>query len=313
MTYFPWPQYTQPWALRIHASLPNAPQAEIVVDEAARRIVVPSDSSWSILTLSFAVSTDEVVDIGADVIAYVLVSAARTNIRIPVKLRKEAETHVGDVTIERALLRGVADVVAQLVTDSPVRLVGVSEPWALVVEAGEAPLRKGKPPIDVQWVNFSDSESPSIAQSATDSYAVVDMTGLEPVLLLNEEVEGFKQLMMAGKPQLERRRLQTVLGSSLARLTMTSLVREAQARIIENDDDTFDPPEEPLYRAVLDALATQIGSVSDTDDLCSALGNPKSMSPTDRARLWAEIDNAVDRLTDHAESVAQVVKEVRFV
>ena len=131
------------------------------------------------------------------------------------------------------------------------------------------------------------------------------------MLLLNDDIKGFNALLNAERAQLERRRLRDTLGTTIARYALGAMFREARAGITVEDDGETSPPDSESLRQVCEAVAGEMKSVSDVDELYSKLGNEPTLPALDRATLWVEIDNAIDRLTHHSETIASVVEEVR--
>jgi hypothetical protein len=311
---FSWPQYRRPWELALEAVLLDGRDGTVHVDSDHRRLRLDSVSDWSSVRLSLRLETTEQspADIG-EVTAYVLASSARTNTRVPQTLHAEsARSFTGDFLLARETLAGPVQLEGHVVTSGDrVRIVGSSDPWTLVVDASDGPPLPGAPPFDMAWIDFSSHEAPHVARAAQDSYAVMDLAANKPVLLLNSEIKGFQGLLNAKKAQLERRRLRDTLATSIARYALSTLFREARAQITVEDDDTVTPPESHLLRQVCEAVAAELKSVSTVDELYLQLGRESSLTQLDRSRLWAEIDNAVDRLTNHSEMVASIVEEVR--
>jgi hypothetical protein len=311
---FSWPQYRRPWELSVEEVVLDGRDGTTAVDSDHRRVRLDAVSDWSSVRLSFRLETTEQTPADIeDVTAYVLASSARTNTRVPQTLRASSpRSFSGGFDLSREMLAGPVQLEGHVVTPGDrVRLVGSSHPWTLVVNASDAPPMPGAPPFDMAWIDFSSNEAPQVARAVQDSYAVMDLTGNKPVLLLNSEIKGFQGLLNAKKAQLERRRLRDTLATSIARYALGTLFREARAQITVEEDDTVTPPESHLLRQVCEAVVAELRSVSTVDELYLQLGRESSLTQLDRSRLWAEIDNAVDRLTNHSEMVASIVEEVR--
>ena len=312
--HFSWPQFKRPWELAFENVELVGVEAEVEVYADQRRVRLDVARDWESFRLHMRMASTETKPAElTDLDAYVLVASARTNTRLPVRLTADGPgAFVGGVELPRDLVAGSVQIEGQVVSPGdPVRLVGTSEPWTLVVDASEAPPLPGAPAIDTAWLKFSSDDAPPVARAAQDSYAVMDMTGVKPTLLLNEEINGFRALLSASKAQLERRRLRDTLGTSIARYALGALFREAKARITIEDGDEVSPPEDHLLQQVCEAVAGEVKSVSGVDDLYRQLATEATLTSLDRGRLWVEIDNAIDRLTHHSETVASIVEEVR--
>jgi hypothetical protein len=180
-----------------------------------------------------------------------------------------------------------------------------------VIDASSAPTPPGAPPFETVWDDFSSAQAPQIARDSKDSYAVMDLTGLKPVLRLNDGIKGFKALLSSTRAQKERRRLRDAIGTGIAKYAVSALLREASAQVDVAEDGTATPPDDRLLRQVLDAVAGQMRSVAAPEDFYSLVARPHELTAADRARFWADVDTALDKLTDHAESVTNAVEEVR--
>jgi hypothetical protein len=313
---FAWDQYRRPWDLEVHLDdvSGDGNVAAPVTDADHRRLRLDAVGEWETVRVSFQLSTTEQRPQGIDhVNGYVLVSSPRTHTRFPIPLEAmEDGVFAGSADLSRALLAGPVELAGQVVTgDSPVQLVGLADPWNLVVDASDAPPLPGAPPFDMAWVDFSADDAPPVARSAQDSYAVMDLTGSKPALLLNSEIQGFQALLNSDKARLERRRLRDTLATGIARYALSSLFREARAQITMDGEDDVAPPEDSLLRQVCESVAAELKAVSSVDELYVRLANETALTRLERARLWVEIDNAIDRLTNHSEMVASIVEEVR--
>lgn len=304
---FAWPQYRQPWQLDLSVTNAEDFASPPEVDPTLRRIDL-TDVPWSTVTLAFSMTTSERSPVDADELAYALVSSTRSNTRIPVPLDRIDSGHFFNASVElrREELAGAVEVVGQVLReDGSARLIGQSDPWVLVVDTSAAPPLPGAPPFRVAWKSFASDDAPTTLQRARTSYAVMDLTGPEPVLYLNEDVRGLQAVLESTHAKLEKRRARDTLSSGIARYAVAALLREALAKTFLDDDDV-QLPQEPLLRQICDVIASEVDSVTDTDELCRVA---KSDGP-DRAASWIEIDNALDRLTNHSEYVARNMEEV---
>jgi hypothetical protein len=85
-----------------------------------------------------------------------------------------------------------------------------------------------------------------------------------------------------------------------------SLFREAFAQV-SFDGDEVELPDDLLLRQVVHGVVDEVKSVSSAEELFSRLSNS-----TERLTLWIEIDNALDRLSDHVEIVADALEKVWY-
>jgi hypothetical protein len=305
---YSWPQYRQPWALKTTVTNLEGAVAEPEIVESTRRIRLDLSGEWSAVEFAFDLrTTEEPVDVEATT-AYVLVSSVRTNTRIPAPLQKDGETaFVGSVLLDRATLAGAVTLQGQVLSsDGYVRVVGESEPWTVVADPSDAPPRPGAPPFDMVWCYFSSDEAPASVRSAADSYAVMDLSGPSPVLYLNDDIKAFRPILESTGAKLEKKRIRDVLGSSIARYALATLFREAMAQTTVEGDD-FELPDDSLLQQVIRAVVDEAKSVSSPEELYAGLHDSGQ-----RLALWIEVDNALDRLSDHAETVADALQKVWY-
>jgi hypothetical protein len=132
---------------------------------------------------------------------------------------------------------------------------------------------------------------------------------------MNEAVDGLKELILAKAPRHERRRLSGIVGTLIARDATASLIRAAAAEVIpSNIDDSFEPqpPSTGLYVQVCEAVARELTSVASASEFYDRLAVAARAQPNVRTEFWAEIDSAVERLTNHSDAVAKAVGEVKY-
>src|SRR5699024_9015185 len=120
---------------------------------------------------------------------HLLVDAPRSNTRISVPL-EGAGVWQASADLRREYLAGPVKLVVEATgtIDGRVRLLGRSEEWTLVVDAGEAPTPPGAPPFGMVWVDFRGPEAPEAARRNVDAHSIMDLTG-EPCLYLNDGIE----------------------------------------------------------------------------------------------------------------------------
>jgi hypothetical protein len=189
------------------------------------------------------------------------------------------------------------------------RIVGAADSWDIVIDSSEPPKPPGAPPFPNSWIKFSSTTAPHIARQYNRAPAVLDLSET-PVLLFNEDIDGLQELLHAARPQLERRRQQDVLGSSIARSALAAVFRAAVAEMdLDEELQVVEPPSDRLQREVCEAVAGAMPSVATAGELYERLQS--ALGASDRAVLWAEIDLALDRLTGLPEAISRVTWELK--
>jgi hypothetical protein len=318
---FAWSSYTEPWAVTVENVRIGGEADSRCLDAARRRLRLDLVTEWESATFDVTASTAETApsDVTA-VSAFAVLSSRRSNTRIPFRLEPVGPTRdrfSGTIALQRAALAGAAEMAVDVGgrIDGRDRLVGVTEPWHVIVDAADAPRPPGRPPFDTAWIDFRAATAPSAAKQQPEAYAVMDLTGPKPTLLLNEAIDGLKTLLLALTARHERRRLREMLGTSIARQAIATLIRAAATEVVPLDPDESQPqdPQSGLFTQVCEAVAGEMTTVASVSDLYERLVNAARGAPMQYAELWAEIDAAVDRLTGHSSAVASVVAEVKYV
>lgn len=316
-TRYPWPVFSAPWSLELSEMTVDGSAVGDLVQTDLRRVRLDGIEAWQDMSATMVVTSSEAVpdDLPADTLAaFVLVSSPLTNRRIPVPLGRDGESLrlTGKVNISRLEVAGIVHMTCEVVADieGRRRLVGSTEPWTIVVEPAAAPSPPGAPPFDFSWVDFDAESAPELARKNPHAHAIVDLSG-KATLLLNAGLEGFQALVQADKAKLERRRLRDVLGSSLARTACAAVMREAAVSVTQ--DEEWTAPTDKLQAQVCEAVAGAMPSVGSADELYQRLFEAAEGSPKDRALVWAEIDVALDALTDVSATIATACSEVRYV
>jgi hypothetical protein len=293
-----------------------------VLDTGRRRLRLDHVDAWCTAHIDITASTTETTPVDIDACdAVVVVSCTRTNVRIPFVLDaagiEDDGRFEGRVVLERSVLAGAAELTVDIAAtiEGRRRLVGMTEPWSVIADADSAPTPPGKPPFETAWLDFADPKAPDIARHQSDAYSVMNLLGPKPTLLLNEGIDGLKALLLAATARNERRRLRGIIGTAVARQAVAMIFRAAAAEVVAVDDDASEPqvPSDPLYRQACEAVAGAMTTTASVDELYDSLLDAERGPAVDRARLWAEIDAAVDRLTGHSSAVASVVTEVKYV
>jgi hypothetical protein len=310
---FAWPQFRVPWSVALMSTSESV--SATAIDAGARRIRLDDIGAWTSTTFAIETSTTETTPLGVgELEAFALVSSKRSNTRIPVRLDSTGPNHFhGELTLDRDTLAGAVDIIVQVVAADPVRMVGEGEPWTVTVDASAAPPRPGAPPFATEWVDFTSADAPQSVRDSQASYAVMDLSGPDPVLRLNSSIKGFEALLGSTSAKLERRRMRDVLATGIAKYAVGVLFREAMARLDIDDAGEVTLPDDPLLMQVLDSVASESRQFAAADDFYRRLATVNALTSVDRARLWAEVDTTLDRLTNHAEQTARAIEEIRHV
>lgn len=309
--HFPWPQYRRPWTLSV-AVVSVTPEGDADVDADRGRIRLDGIDGWRSVGLEFRLSTSEPRPSGVErPFAYVMVTGARSNFRLPVRMRETDAGFIGSCRLSRDSLAGTVDIQAHVVTDPSdserARVVGDSNSWSLVVESGEAPPLPGTPPFEIVRLHFSADDAPSTLRTAAASYALMDVSGPAPVLYLNQDVKGLEHVIDAKSPKLEKRRLRDLIGAQIAHHALATLFRHALADCALDAEDIA-LPDDRLLRQVIEKVADAVPSVEDGEALVRALLEGGTRS----GQVWMEVDNAVTALTGLGSAVARSVEEVHL-
>ncbi|PXW31279.1 UNVERIFIED_CONTAM: hypothetical protein DES50_10545 [Williamsia faeni] len=272
---------------------------------------------WKTATIEVVAHTNESIPNGVNMLAgYALISCTSTNTRIPFGLALDSDTKTrvsGLIELERALLRDTATLTVEIVANhnGRNRVVASSVPWTIVLRRFEVPPKSGRPPIAQVWADFSASDAPPVARKNTQSYAALDAGSDTPVLYLNSGLPGLQALLMSENAKLEKRRLRDLIGSQIARYTVTTLFRVAAAEVLVEDDD-ITGPSSPLLRQTCEAIANAIPHLTSVDELYESVARANG-DRTATAELWANVDAAIDMLTQASAAVGVATEEVQFV
>lgn len=312
---YAWPTFRHPWDLQVSCLHLDGESRTDLLDDTHRRLDLTDLDDWARCEIIVTASTSETLSLPLAGV-HTLVEAATTSLRRPVPLEPGGDGYVGRVILDRADVSGAVHVRA-LVTarvDDRVRTVGSSDGWTVAVDRSAAPLPPGAPPFKTVWVDFTSADAPLLAQQTPTAHAHMDIAH-EPVLYLNSAIEGFGSLLTADHAKTERRRARDLMGSQVARLSLTTLFRAASDEVLRSVDDTDEgPPAAPasaLHRQTCEAVASTMPSVSSIADLYDRLLSAHRGAATDRITLWAEIDLAIDTLTQVSDTVSTVSKELR--
>lgn len=307
--HYPWPQYRRDWDSLIALEIDGAPADELVSTE-VRRIDLTQLESWEMITLRVSTeTTEQPFTESIDERALALISVPRTNCRLPVELRRSGGKFMGELEVRASQLTGTATLTVSILDASTMQILGSSGAWAIVADPSEAPPKAGVPPIDTVWCNFSKSDK-QLVYLARYTYAVLDVSPQKPVLYLNESIDGFQQLILSKAPRSEKRRLRSVIVTSIAKDVTRSLFRAALDSVIVNNDQP-ELPNDHLRREVLEKVAAEVSTVANADELCWNL--LIDSDPVSKAGTWAAIEIAIDGLVHHSLEVSGSVTEVKYV
>lgn len=310
---FAWPVLAAPPHVDLQElQLDETPTREATKDPDHLRVVLPGDRSWERFRCRVVVTSDEDSSAFEGLVCYVVASSRDSATRVPFALsglpgEGFVEIHHDEVARDVVLTVEVA-----ALHRGRRRVIGRSVPWTVVVQAGTAPKVPGGLPFGLTWVDFSSEDAPTVVKGAPLASAVMETAiGATPQLLLNSALPGLRDLLHADSAKLERRRLRDLLGSDVARLAVSSLMRAAAAEVVQADDGTVIAPQEELHRQVCEALAEAMagmGSVEELYQLLSGDGSDSSMGD-----LWSRIDLAIDEVVGRRGAVATACEEIRIV
>lgn len=310
-----WPTFEGLWQCDLESVVLDTGE-EVEGDAEQYRLHLDQDG-WHTATIDLVAHSPEETPNGVDtLLGYALVSCTSTNTRIPFGLQSDPESSpraAGRIELERELLRDTATLTVQIVANhnGRQRVVASSIPWTIVLRRFEPPAKSGRPPITQVWTDFAAVDAPSVARKNAQAYAALDADADTPVLYLNSGVPGLQALLMSETAKLERRRLRDLIGSQIARYTVTTLFRVAAAEVLVEDEDITGPASS-LLRQTCEAIADAIPCLTSVDELYVAVAQAHG-NRTATAELWADVDAAIDVLTQASAAVGVATKEVQFV
>ncbi|MGY4645039.1 hypothetical protein [Cellulomonas sp. URHB0016] len=304
---YPWPTYREPWDLEIEAVEIDGQDSTALADAARYRIELDG-REWTNAALRVRAHARDSVDGLVPTAGYVMVSTRQSASRASFVLTPDGSGWVGTVHLTKDTLAGKSVVEAHLTAriGDRLRVIARSHSWDVVADAGSAPRPPGAPPLDFTWVDFRKPDAPELARLDPAAYCVVDVTDGGATLLLNEGIEGFKEILYLKSPKLEKRRLQDLLGADVARQATTALLRAAVDEVASTaDDDDAQLPGNSRLVEVLDAVSSGMG-LNSTHDLVARIATARTID--ERNRLWADMDTTVARLTGVSSALALACK-----
>ncbi|GAA3709846.1 hypothetical protein [Gordonia hankookensis] len=310
-----WPTYKGQWTSDLLDVVTDS-DAAVEPDREKYRLNL-EQLGWRTVTFTLNVSPTEPAPAGIDARhGYALITCRGTNTRIPFRLIPDVSNPdqlSGLITLNRDVLEGSATLSTEITAqvDGRTRVVARAIPWTIVLREFDAPTKAGEPPISQVWVDFNAADAPAVARKNTRALAALDAAPDKPVLYLNAGVPGLQMILTAENAKLERRRLRDILGSQIARYTVSTLFRLAAAEVVADGDEDPIGPSDPLLRSTCEKVAGAIPHFTSVDELYAALA--RSTSRTDLADLWADIDAAIDALTDASSTASSATSEVQYV
>ncbi|WP_433802561.1 hypothetical protein [Actinomycetospora sp. CA-084318] len=291
--------------------LDGAESRRIAVEPNHLRVVLPEDESWQRFSCQVVATTDEDLSVFEDLVCYAVAASRDAATRVPFVLsglpgEGRLELHRDEIA-RNALL--TVDAAASY--RGRRRVVGRAAPWTVVSEIGTAPRPPSGLPFAMTWLDFTAEGAPDVVRGAPQASAVMETgIGAVPALLLNSALPGFKDLLHADSAKLERRRLRDLLGSDVARLAVSSLLRAAASEIVEADDGTVIEPQDDLHRQVCEAVVEVVNGVGSVEELYQRLAVERTDVGGD---LWSRLDLAIDELVGRRAAVATACEESRVV
>lgn len=308
---FAWPVLASDPGVELdELQLDGVPAAAAVKDGDHLRVVLPA-GHWERFSCRVVVGTDEDLSAFDELVCFVVAASRDAATRVPFVLSGLPGEGRIELLREEIARSALLTVEVAAVHRGRRRIVGRSAPWTVVSEVGTAPRAPGGLPFEMSWVDFSGAEAPAAVQAAPLASAVMETSvGAVPRLLLNSSLPGFKDLLHADSAKLERRRLRDLLGSDVARLAVTTLMRAAAVEVVEADDGTVMEPQEGLHRQVCEAVAEAMTGVGSVEELYQRLAGDGWSSVDD---LWGRIDLAIDELVGRRTAVATACEEIQVV
>lgn len=313
-----WPAFDGLWRLAISDVILDGSRL-LATDPDSYRLEL-HDPDWNSVSFHVkAVTTESVPDELGGLTGYALLTCHSTNTRIPFALRPESgseqpnETVMsGEILLDRFVLNEVANLAVEITATHAgrARVVGRSHPWTLALTEGSTPSRSGIPPIGQVWTDFTAPDAPAPVRRTPHAKAMLELSGEKPTLYLNSGIPGFQTILTADNAKLERRRIRDLLGAEIAHYATRTLFRAAAA-IVVADGEGGGGPTDQLLRNLCESVAKASGRFASVEELYDALVQRTSF--IDHAELWADLDSAIDTLTNFSTTAARVTGEVQYV
>jgi hypothetical protein len=242
-----------------------------------------------------------------------LVTCPDTKLREPTVLERRGPNWEGVVRLERTALRGTASMRATAVRAKKGAVlpglahrigaeVGHGPNWTLAVDDA------GAPPgtfIQTRWVRFSTDDRFRHYSRATH---YLDL-GSEAVLYLNEEVEGFKAVMLDNGKTTVTAALSSALTSAIVRSAWPTIIVAAALGATEDEDGHFLPDTE-WGRAALEQFAPHLAREDDRTTAIDVLVK-RLRSGEDAARALCDIEGLVQNRFNMRQEIERLLEKVR--
>jgi hypothetical protein len=317
---YPWAQFDSPLDLTIAEVRVGDEVAAVVYDSVQRVHLDQLEEGWRDIELDVELSTNEFLPAqleDADLRAHAVLSSSVTNARIPIKLESTGDdAWSGVLRVNRAELGGVMSLEAYVTArDGQNRplLRGTSTSWTIVVDPGQSPSAPTQVPVVSRWVDFASTDAPAMCRTySTAPYAVL-MEESKPVLYLNEGQQGFQKLLLNVGAREERRRLRDITSTVVAAAVIRALLQASFDAVVTGSRDSDSPvsPEEPLFRQACEAVAGELASVSDVDELYQRMFDADQSSNAEVQTLWSELDLAITSLVSVGDMIVKAADELR--
>lgn len=317
--HYSWPQFKAPLQLDVLSVRFDGEEADVAYSAVRRVHLDEVDVSWQEFEIELELSTAESTpqDLQRRLMsAHAVLSSPATNTRLPVRLQEVDGGWRGTGTVARSEVGGVMTLEAFVTAEDDASrplIRGTSDEWAVVVERGQSPAAPTQIPVVSTWIDFDAPDAPTLCRMYKSAPFAVVLEGAKPVLYLNSLDKGFQKLMLSEHAQLERRRHRDTMSSIVAAAVTRALLQAAFDELIQNSEtsDVPMPSDEPLFRQTCTAVAAEMQSVSDVDDLYSRMFDASKTSMSQIRDLWAELDLAIGELVNLNDTMVKVAEEVR--
>lgn len=316
---YAWSQFKEPLQLDVVAVRFDGEEKDVAYGAVRRVHLDQADLTWQEFEIELELSTSEATPEPLreqPMSAHAVLSSPATNTRLPIRLEEADGRWRGSALISRAEVGGVMSLEAFVTAEDEASrplVRGTSDEWSVVVDPGKSPAAPTQIPVVSKWVDFDAADAPTLCRMYKAAPFAVVLEGAKPVLYLNSLDKGFQKLMLSEHAQQERRRLRDTMSSIVAASVARALLQGAFDELIQNSEtsDVPMPSEEPLFRQTCAAVAAEMQSVADVDDLYSRMFEASRASMGEVRALWSELDLAIGELVNLNETMVKVAEEVR--
>jgi hypothetical protein len=288
---YSWPSFRKPLTLHVAATIDGQAIPVRWLDASHRRVAISAATpSWTNVELALTLVTPEQIppdlDLGI-VNAHALLTAPSSVTRIPAALTRQGEAWTGVLNVSRDEVRGSAELIAAFTTDDGSalgRVVGEAEPWTVVFDPSPGPVGRGLSPLTIIWTSFSSppAEMPSMLADFKSSLSFCDTGKADPILYLNEDVAGLRNLLDNEKAVGLAAATRDTLGALIALDAVAALCDAAvgavrrQCEGSDDDEPEFLGLDNPVHEAVLMELVDHVDFAINYDDLCRQIMRAES-------------------------------------